>query len=274
MILRGEFAQLLVPVEAAHSRRRPSVRTDSFQQAKYDRSITTFSEDGRLQQVEYSMEACNRGATVVAFKWNQTTAIVVVRDSSEKIHRIDQHVLLATSGLAGDGRALAGMLRSSCQRHRLSFGEPPTVEEVAKMAAQLQHDLTKAAGARPLGCSATVVGIDVLDSTSKGKVRLYQTEPGGILEECNFCAAGKFKSAMLEILDKNWPRRYSDGDHSLFDWNITLEVIAKLSNDGDKEASDICDVWIISPNAGKKSSARLICFKSNVTRDNIVFALP
>ena len=127
---------------AAHSRRRPAVRRAV--EPRYDRSITTFSSDGCLQQVEYGMEAAHRGDTVAAMATEDLVAIAVSSSqNNNKVHRIDHHVLLVTTGLVGDGRALASALRTSCQQFRLSYGEPPTVAQVAKMAAKMQHDLRK-----------------------------------------------------------------------------------------------------------------------------------
>ena len=89
------------------------------------RSITTFSSDGRLQQVEYGMEAARRGDSVVAMKYNDTICIAV--HSSDKVHRIDDHVIMVTAGLAGDGRMLASTVRLQCQQFRQATGEAPSI---------------------------------------------------------------------------------------------------------------------------------------------------
>lgn len=129
-------------VHAAHSRRaRVTVRNTAS--PRYDRSITTFDQTGRLLQVEYGMEAANRGEAVVAV-WTEAKIYVFVRNSSsQKVHRLDENIFLFSAGLSGDARALASSLRSSSQQHRLSYGEAPTVEQAARHAASLQHQLTR-----------------------------------------------------------------------------------------------------------------------------------
>lgn len=250
---------LLLPqhhIHAAHSRRRPVVRREVMS-AKYDRAITTFSADGRLQQVEYGMEAANRGETAISAKINDTTAIIAM-SSDNNIHRLDEHVVVVTSGLAGDGRALAGALRTTCQRHYMSYGEAPTVKEIATVAAQLQHDLTKTEGARPLGCTAMVVGVD-----KGGDVQLYHTDPGGVLEHCSYCVAGKNKGHILEKLAATL-----GGDEQSDAQTIMSKVLALLKEGKERAsasrsiASDKSglDLWIIR--ATDEGSARLTCMKN------------
>lgn len=226
---------------------------------KYDRAITTFSADGRLQQVEYGMEAANRGDSVVAALINETLAIVAVR-GSDKVHRVDSHVLLVTAGLAGDGRALAASLRSSCQRHVLSYGEPPTVHEVAHMAARVQHELTKTAGARPLGCTAIVIGVKATKGDTPGEVQIYQTDPGGVLEQCSYCVAGKRKTQILKSLVETFGEA-SDSSHG-FAFDITSKTLSLLTDESDDDDSSFKkDLWIVRAEYGKRGNMSLTCAK-------------
>lgn len=165
-------------VDSAHSRRR-AVSYRGME--RYDRSITTFSPDGRLEQVEYGMEASLRGSTVAAMQTPDGICFLVKNSSHGKVHRLDHHLWLVTAGLSGDSRLLASVLRDSCQKLRLNFGEAPTVKEVARLAGQVQHELTRTGGRRPLGCTAIVIGIDPSsDEESLGTPRLFQTDPGGV----------------------------------------------------------------------------------------------
>jgi len=266
-------------VQAAHSARRvtrPSApNLYSNHPSKYDRSITTFSNDGRLLQVEYGMEASNQGHAVACleFEWKspdgkcrvsavgvalvveeknddgENDALSIEEDkeitekhtltntfiSTEKVHRIDDHCLLITTGLVGDGRAVAQNARMSCQRLRLTYGETPTMTEISNEMSKIQHQLTRTAGARPLGVTTTFIGVDPYpedatfhhglivreDAKQKdgdyqsteedgneldfysGKPRLFQSEPGGIVAEYEASAAGKgrvfLESKLVEL---------------------------------------------------------------------------
>ena len=198
-------------VDAAHSARRRLVSSPGSNSEKYDREITTFSPDGRLLQVEYAMEAARRGSSVMGVKishllpagqnpnnnnkQNKDMIIVCVESSSSssspasstspsdgKVHRIDDHVWMMTSGLSGDARFLATLARHWCQKYKQTYGEAPTPQQVATdCIATYHHDLTRRSGVRPLGCSALIVGVNSRGDESNfgGAVSMYQVEPGG-----------------------------------------------------------------------------------------------
>ena len=252
---------LLGGVKSAHSRRRPTRRLDF--ESRYDRSITTFDADGRLKQVEYGMEAARRGESVAAMVVVPTMAFLVVK-SSDKVHRIDGHILLITAGLAGDGRALASALRGSCQRFRMSFGEAPTVEEVARMAADIQHELTRTAGARPLGCTAIVAGFDLsMQQQENLSPEIYQTEPGGVMERCSFCSAGSNSELVLTEL----ANVFGDvKDNYNVDLNVVDTVVtglvSSISKHSDKETdSGKFDIWCLQCVPDHPCGGTVYCIK-------------
>jgi hypothetical protein len=67
-------------------------------ETRYDCSITTFSADGRLVQVEYGMEASARGSTVAALEVSKLGICWVAKTSSfGKVHRINQNLAFVGS---------------------------------------------------------------------------------------------------------------------------------------------------------------------------------
>jgi 20S proteasome alpha/beta subunit len=230
-----------VVVDAAHPRRRVTARREG---ASYDREITTFTEDGRLAQVEYGLEASLRGSTVVAIQVRlqpppttteqegndnanangkattvaessaSSSCIVVCIENSSfgKMHRIDDHIWMLTAGLAGDARMLANQARRACQNHRLQYGEAPTTQQAARITADFYHQLTRMGGCRPLGCTSILMGVDIDDATNNN-AKLFRTDPGGGVEECLFCAAGNSQETMGKELMALVASFDGDGDN-------------------------------------------------------------
>ena len=274
-------------VSAAHAARTRSVGSSS-REPHYDRSITTFNSEGRLLQVEYGMEAALRGSTVAALPCIPTTSsddggnddedtvYLVIRSkassavtssstsSLKKVYRIDEHVVLVAAGLVGDARFLVDQLRQYCQSARTNYAEAPTVRDVAAMAAEWQHTLTRMEGARPLATSCLIVGVDPtaaasLSSTTtssrqlpppKKRTRIFRTVPGGSMEEYRYCAIGqgqdhvmKALAVALELLEQTKKKQSSSKTKSVL-LKATLQSM-DLKND------ETVDVWRIRPHHGK-----------------------
>lgn len=267
------------PADAAHSRRRPTRNTSPTDPSKYDRSITTFSSDGRLLQVEYGAIAAARGATVACLDLDcmglkesgtntgtrrRGVVVAVVRPVassrsgsigthpqqlllSDKVHRIDDHAILVTSGLSGDSRALALSAREGCQRLRLSCGESPTLSEIAKHVGSTQHALTRIGGARPFGVTAAVIGVDPIphpnmngatadsdDAILLGTPSLYRTDPGGTLDRCDYCAAGKGTEGALKALEN-----IMNDDHGTADADAKEQELMRIDRNGNELMANI-----------------------------------
>ena len=149
----------------------------------YDRAITIFSPDGELYQVRYAFEAVRKGWTSLGI---MTTSGVVLAaekrkmvqlmdlDGIEKIYKVDDHIGVTFAGMGSDGRVLIDYARLVAVRHRLTYGEPPTTEYVAKAVADVKQLYTQHGGVRPFGVALIFGGVDL-----DGTVRLFRTEPGG-----------------------------------------------------------------------------------------------
>ncbi len=188
--------------------------------AGYDRAITVFSPEGRLYQVEYAREAVRRGTTAIGLKCKDGVILSVDRrissklievDSVEKIFQIDDHIMAATSGLVADARVLIDRARVESQIHRITYGEPITVESLAKRICDIKQAYTQHGGARPFGISLLIGGID------RHSARLFETDPSGALIEYKATAIGSGRPIAMEVLEEK------------YDENMTLEEGIKLS---------------------------------------------
>lgn len=221
--------------------------------------------------MEYGMQAAQRGSSfLVALVANDEYAVLVTESSkteagSSKVHRISSGVFMVTAGLSGDARALASSVRTYSLQHQLSYGELPTVKQVARHVASVQHALTRAGGARPLGCTAAIVGIDPIE----GRMKLYQTDPGGILEECVCSVAGKGQSLILEGLRRRSDDVWNDmreGSHDTTDKARLIgsvsAILQAFSSADNKSADDkTLDVWIMRPSSARRGGIHMTCFR-------------
>jgi proteasome alpha subunit len=103
------------------------------QQQAYDRGITIFSPDGRLYQVEYAREAVKRGTPSVGVRTEEGVILAVDKrsrsdlmeaDSIEKLHKVADHVGIASAGHVADARRLIDFARRRAQLEELRYEEP------------------------------------------------------------------------------------------------------------------------------------------------------
>merc|ERR1712029_131774 len=83
--------------------------------SEYDRSVNTFSPEGRLFQVEYAIEAIKLGSTAIGIQTSEGVVLAVekritsplmIPSTIEKIVEIDKHIGCAVSGLTADSKML------------------------------------------------------------------------------------------------------------------------------------------------------------------------
>ncbi|MGC9072222.1 MAG: archaeal proteasome endopeptidase complex subunit alpha [Acidilobus sp.] len=179
----------------------------------YDRAITIFSPDGELYQVRYAFEAVRKGWTslgilttsgVVLAAEKRKTMLLLDLDGIEKIYRVDDHIGVTFAGMGSDGRVLIDYARLVAVRHRLTYGEPPSTEYVAKAVADVKQLYTQHGGVRPFGVALIFGGVD-----SDGAPRLYRTEPGGQYFSYYAVAIGLGGDAANSYLEKVYKKDMS-----------------------------------------------------------------
>ena len=87
----------------------------------YDVGVTTFSPEGRLLQVEYSMEAVKRGSAAIGLRSKSHVVLAAVNRApnsklitsyQKKICKVEDQIGVAIAGLAADGRSLLQYMQS------------------------------------------------------------------------------------------------------------------------------------------------------------------
>ncbi len=183
--------------------------------AAYDRSITVFSPEGHLYQVDYASKIIEKGSPAVAITYKN--GIIVAADkkiysslilphSVEKVFKIDNHVWTACSGLIGDGRRLVDFARQISQENKSYYDDPIEIETLVKRIASIVQYYTQYGGARPFGVSLIIAGIDSL-----GK-HIFETEPSGAITAYQAVAIGQNRQKLMNYLEKHYKPNLSCED--------------------------------------------------------------
>src|SRR3990167_4446695 len=174
----------------------------------YDRSITMFSPDGRLLQVEYAKKTVKQGSTamgiackdgVVFVADKRITSKLMVPESIEKMFRVDDHIGVTASGIISDARVLVDRAQLRAQQHSVTFDTGIDVISIVKEVCDLKQVCTQSAGLRPFGVSLLVGGVE-----DDGTVKLFLTEPYGLYFQYKAVAIGEGETEVEQFLLKKY----------------------------------------------------------------------
>ena len=208
------------------------------EQQAYDRGITIFSPDGRLYQVEYAREAIKRGTASVGVRTadgavlaadRQVQSSLVEQQSIEKLHRIDDHIAVASAGHVADARQLVDFAREQAQVNRLRYDEPIGVESLAKEVTDYIQRYTQSGGVRPFGVALAMAGVD-----PDGTPHLFETDPSGTPYEWQALAIEADRDGMQEYLEAH----YEEGVDLEGGIELALGALA-AANDGGITAEEV-----------------------------------
>lgn len=210
-------------------------------QTAYDRAATIFSPEGDLYQVRYAFEAVKKGWTSLGVKTREGVILAAEKrviapladmDDVDKIYKVDDHVGVAFAGMGGDGRVLIDYARVYAVRHRLLYGEPPSVELLAKLVADVKQAYTQHGGVRPFGVALIFAGVNPDDTT-----KVYRTDPGGQYFSFKAIAIGSGEQIANEMFEKYY-RDDMSFDESMSLVLKTLYVIVRKHVEDKEKAVD------------------------------------
>ncbi|XP_020101895.1 proteasome subunit alpha type-3 isoform X1 [Ananas comosus] len=168
----------------------------------YDLSVTTFSPDGRVFQIEYAAKAVDNSGTVIGIKCKDGVVLgveklisskMMLEGSNRRIHSVHRHSGMAVAGLAADGRQIVARAKSEAASYERVYGEPIPVKELADRVASYVHLCTLYWWLRPFGCGVLLGGYD------RDGPQLYMVEPSGVSYRYFGAAMGKGRQAAKTI---------------------------------------------------------------------------
>lgn len=174
----------------------------------YSFSLTTFSPQGRLVQLDHAFAAVGKGALtlgvaakdgVVIISERKIPSILVEDDTLTRIVQSSPSTGMLYSGIGPDFRVLYKDARKFTENYRLTYGEYPRTIQVVKHVASIMQDYTQSGGVRPFGCSLLISGRDV-----DGTPSLYQVDPSGVYYEWQATSLGRNSAAAKNYLEKRY----------------------------------------------------------------------
>ena len=133
----------------------------------YDTDCVTWSPQGRLFQVEYSVEAVRQGSICVGLRNNQFALLVTLNrspsdlaDHQQKIYKVDDHLGLAFAGLTSDARLLTRFMRNEALNHKYAYSTPVNPGRLVAKIGDKSQIKTQRYGKRPYGVGLLIAGVD------------------------------------------------------------------------------------------------------------------
>jgi len=175
----------------------------------YDLSASTFSPDGRIFQVEYAGKAVENAGTVLGIhaqggvvlgvaKPLYHKMIVPTTGSYKRIHNIDEHAGVASTGFLPDARVVVGRAQEESSDWYSNFGSKIPPHVLADRLGSYVHYFTLHGALRPFGATCVLAGYDA-DTKECG---LYMVEPNGAAYQYFGVATGKGKQVAKTELEK------------------------------------------------------------------------
>ncbi|KAF9918147.1 hypothetical protein BX616_010101 [Lobosporangium transversale] len=171
----------------------------------YDVSVSTYSPDGRVFQVEYAGKAVENSGTAIGIRVKDGVVLAVekliqskllVPGANRRIQNVDRHIGIATAGLLADGRHIVKRAREEAQAWRDIYKRPINGPDIAMRVGDYVAAYTLYSSVRPFG-SSTIIA--TMDNTGP---KLYMVEPSGLYWGYHGTAIGKGRQVAKTEIEK------------------------------------------------------------------------
>lgn len=155
---------------------------------------------------------------VLAAEKKTTSKLLDTVKRSEKMYKIDKHVMCAVAGITADANILINQARLMSQRYMFAYQEPVPVEHLVQSICDTKQTYTQFGGLRPFGVSYLFAGWDV-----QYGFQLYQTDPSGNYGGWKATAIGANNAAASSILKSDYKDNLSLADAL----DLAIKVLTK-----------------------------------------------
>jgi 20S proteasome subunit alpha 7 len=171
----------------------------------YDLSVTTYTPDGRVYQVEYAQKAVESSGTALAICFKDGVVFatekllkskMLVPGTNKRTYPLSRHAGMVIAGMVPDGRQIVNRGRSEIENYKNAYAEYMPADQLADRLGLYVHAHTLYWSYRPFGCSVLMGAVD----PETKKPSLHCVDPSGLVFKYKGTAVGKGKqSAKTEI---------------------------------------------------------------------------
>ncbi|ETW32328.1 hypothetical protein PFFCH_00236 [Plasmodium falciparum FCH/4] len=176
--------------------------------AGYDLSVSTFSPDGRLYQVEYIYKSINNNNTALCLECkdgiicccinsNMDKNKMIKKNSYNRIYHVNNNIIITYSGFDGDARNIIDRARSEANTYYYNFHTNIPLHILVNRISLYIHAYTLYWHMRPFAASVIISSFN-----EKDKGDIYCIEPNGACYKYSGIVIGKNKEMFKTEIEK------------------------------------------------------------------------
>lgn len=191
----------------------------------------TFTDEGRLPQVEFAIKNVSNAGTIVGYACTDGVVLVGINKEPtngpmEKVYKLSDNIYCALCGLFGDAMGLKRYARVKAQEVLEQLGVECPLPTLCRLVGQRKQAFTQYAGTRPFGASLLYSGV------VGGEYVLMSTDPSGTLNRWKAMCYGENEEAINGGLKNDLPDEEMDMNRATAE---ILRLLAKVRESGPKE---------------------------------------
>ncbi|KAI4291962.1 20S proteasome subunit alpha 3 [Pancytospora philotis] len=171
--------------------------------SEHETKSNSFTDDGRLQQVEYAIKGVSEAGTTVGLVCTDGVVLVGINPAPtqlrEKIYRLNSSTYCLVAGIFSDSMRLVKYARLASAKVKDKICADPRTSVVCELVAREKQLYTQRAGARPFGVSFLYCGHE------DDEYALYSTDPSGSINRWRAWAFGTHEDVINGTLRNELP---------------------------------------------------------------------